>query len=554
LSDLNGFNSELSRRQLLARGGAGFAAFSLAGLLAACGGGGGGTSGGAAVAARPKFVSPRGGGKPVPSISWAIYDDLVSTDYAFSYDFNTNCVVTNVVDSLLRVSPDGKLLPNLATSWKRVDPLTYVYQLRQGVKFHDGTEMTAADAAASLNRLLDPKVGTYLSVFVAHVKSAQATSRYELTVKLAQPDALWDYAPATSVGAVSSKAFLDRHGKDVGSPSVGILGTGPYRFVSWAKGQQAVIERNPHYWNPARQPKVERITFKVISDEATVIEAMGNGSINGAFNISGRNLAAVKRFPSIRVGLSPSYFVHFLGLNTTRAPFTDKRVRQALSYAIDKPGILASTWGGQGEVVKSPSTPAMWGYEPAAFKSAYAKLPDFGLDMAKAKSLVKAAGATGASATILVATPHEKDEGLAVQEAAKKIGIDIRLQSIPYTQLLAKIASKQKDYDGFILEWSSDYPDPAGTLSQCFLSSSSVDYTKYANPKVDQALNESGSLTDPARRAQLLSEAQAQIVDDQSWIVFFSPYTNMPMTSNIGGYQLRPLWYWDSWAADLSGT
>jgi peptide/nickel transport system substrate-binding protein len=552
LSDLNDFMSEISRRQLLARGGAGLAGLSLTGLLAACGGGGTTSATGAAVT--PKFVSPPGGGKAVPSISWAIYDDLISTDYAFAYDFNTNCVVTNVVDSLLRVSPEGKLLPNLATSWKRVDPTTYVYQLRQGVKFHDGTEMTAEDAAASLSRLLDPKLGTYLAVFITNVKSAQATGQYELTVKLSRPDALWDFAPATSVGAVSSKAFLERHGKEVGSPSVGIMGTGPFRFVSWVKGQQAVIERNPSYWNAERQPKVDRITFKVIGDEATVIEAMGSGSLNGAFNISGRNLRAVKRFPNIQVALSPSYFVHYLGLNTTRAPFTDKRVRQALSYAIDKPGILASTWGGQGDLVTSPSTPAMWGYEQAAFKSAYAKLPDFKLDLAKAKSLVNEAGASGATATILVATAHEKDEGVAVQEAARKIGIDIRLQSIPYTQLLGKIASKEKDYDGFIMEWSSDYPDPAGTLSECFLSTSAVDYSKYVNPAVDSALSKSNRLNDPAQRAQLLNKAQAQIVDDQAWIIFFSPYTNMPMTSNIGGYQLRPLWYWDSWAADLSGT
>jgi peptide/nickel transport system substrate-binding protein len=550
--DVESFNEEISRRQLLVRGGAGVAGLGLTGLLAACGASG--TSGTTSTGATPKFISPPGGGKPVSAITWAIYDDLVSTDYAFAYDFNTNCLVTNVVDSLLRVAPDGKLIPNLASSWKQVDPLTYVYQLRQGVHFHDGSEMTAADAAASLNRLLDPKVGTYLGVFVAHVKSAQATGRYELTVKLTEPDSLWAYAPATSVGAVTSKAFLDKHGKNVGSPSVGIMGTGPFRFVSWNKGQQAVIERNPNYWNAERQPKVDRITLKVISDEATVIEAMGNGSVNGAFNVSGRNLNAVKRFPNVRVGLSPSYFVHYLGLNTTRAPFTDKRVRQALSYAIDKHGILASTWGGQGDVVKSPSTPAMWGYEQAAFRAADKKLPAFDLDLAKAKSLVKAAGATGTSATILVATQHEKDEGVAIQEAAQKIGINIKLQSLPYTQLLAKIASKEKDYDGFVLEWSSDYPDPAGTLYQCFLSSSPVDYTKYVDRQTDQALTQSNRVSAPAQRAQLLSEAQARIVDDQSWIIFFSPYTNMPMTSNIGGYPLRPLWYWDSWAADLSGT
>ena len=154
-----------------------------------------------------------------------------------------------------------------------------------------------------------------------------------------------------------------------------------------------------------------------------------------------------------------------------------------------------------------------------------------------------------------MATPHENDEGVIIQAAAKSIGLDIKLQNIPYDQLLSKIADKAHDYDGIILEWSSDYPDPGGTLFQCFVDGRTTDYTAYNVPAVNSALQASATETDQSKRAQELIKAQTQVVEDQSWIILFSPTTNMPLSKKLGGYNIRPLWYWDSgWAADLSGT
>lgn len=538
-----------ARRQLLQGGLAGISAIALGPLLAACGGSSKKpTSSTGSVSALP------GGGKTVDTMTWALFADPVSMDYAFAYDFNTNPVVLTMVESLLRISPSGSLLPNLAESWKATDPTTYVYQLRQGVRFHDGTTMKATDAAASMQRIIDPKVASYLASFVSNVKSVKATGMYELTVKLSKPDALWKYVPATTVGAVVPKAFLDKNGKNVGKANVGIVGTGPYTFVSWQQGQQATVKANPSYWNEARVPKVKQITFKILTSESTVVEGMVGGQIDGAFNLSGKSLKALGQASAMRVVSGPSYFVHFLGLNVTRPPFDDVRVRQALSYAIDKQGVLDATWGGAGSLCKSPVTPSMWSFEKAQFKSAYAALPNFAVDLEKAKALIKAAGAEGKTATLLVGTPHENDEGVIIQAAAKSIGLNIKLQSIPYTQLLAKIADLSHPYDGIVLEWSSDYPDPGGTLFQSFVNGRTTNYTAYNVPSVGSALQATATETNEAKRAQDFISAQKKIVEDQSWIILFSPTTNMPLSTKLGGYDIRPLWYWDSgWAADLSG-
>ena len=553
--DLRFSSRSLSRRQVLSGAATGVSALALSQLLAACGSGTKKTPTTGASGAVTSASFPAGAGKAVPTMTWALFADPVAIDYAFAYDFNTNPVVTNIVESLLRMSPTGELQPNLASSWRKADEVTYVYTLRKGVKFHDGSEMTASDAAASMKRIIDPAVGSYLASFVANVKAVTATGAYELTVKLSKPDALWHYVPATTVGGVAPKAFLDSHGKNVGKPGVGIIGTGPYSFVSWQQGQQATIAKNDHYWNTARQPKVAQVVFKVIASETTVVEGMVSGGVDGAFNLSGKNLKGLRRASNMVVATAPSFFVHFVGLNVTRKPFTDLRVRQALSYAIDKQGVLDATWGGAGTLVKSPSTPSMWSFEQKTLQAGYDALPDFHLDLGKAKALVKEAGAEGATATLLVATPHEQEEGVIVQAAAKSIGLNLKLQNIPYNQLLAKIADKAHNYDGFLLEWSSDYPDPGGTLVQCFLESNLTDYTKYNNPVVAAALSKAGGESDPAARATEFNTAQRQIVEDQSWIVLFSPSTTMPISKRLGGYELRPLWYWDSgWAADISGT
>src|SRR5262249_33099191 len=213
-------------------------------------------------------------GKEVAQVPWALTDDRVSMDYAFAYDFNTTPPVTVVMDSLLRISPRGEVVPHLAASWKAVDPKTYVYRLRRGVRFHDGTFMRAEDVAASMSRIGDPKFGAYTSAFYERVKSIKATGPYEVTVKLTKPDEIWQYVPATTAGAVSPAAFLKKHGKRVGSPGVGVVGTGPYRFVSWTKGQQIVLGRFDQYWDKSRPLKVKRLVFKMIHDEVTIVSAL----------------------------------------------------------------------------------------------------------------------------------------------------------------------------------------------------------------------------------------------------------------------------------------
>jgi peptide/nickel transport system substrate-binding protein len=539
----------LTRREIVIRAG------SIAGglgllpmLLAACGGKkGAGTS--------SLATASKGGGKEVALATWAMPSDIAAFDYAFSYDFSTGVVVPNVIEPLLRFTSDGVMHPNLAESWNQPDPTTFVYKLRQGVKFHDDTEMTAEDAVFCLQRILDPKLAAPLAFFTSSVKSVEATGPYEMTVRLKQRDSLFQYAGAILVGGVASKKFIEQAGKKAGTPSAGMIGTGPFKFVSWTRGQEIVLDRFDGYWNKDRLPKVKRLVIKILADESTTISSLRTGEVDGTFGVSGKAVKALRGSSNIQVVQAPSYFVHFLGINTQRKPWDDVRVRQALSLAIDKKGTLESVWAGYGELCKSPVTQVEWSFERATMDKAYAKLPAFDLDIAKAKQLIKEAGAEGATAEIMVGTGWQEQLGLATQDAGRAIGLDLKLKKVPLQTMYAAILNaKGKNYDMFIVDWAADVPDGSETLHN-FLSTNKVtNESAYVNPKVDALLNQQNASTDQAERAKLLAQAQEIIVNDQSWIVYYSPSVLMPLNKRLGGYQPSSLWFWQSWAADLSGV
>jgi peptide/nickel transport system substrate-binding protein len=540
---------EVTRRQMVLRGAGAVGGLTiLPALLAACGGGGGSDSSGLVTTAK-------GGGKEVEELTWAIQGDIAAFDYAFNYDFTTGVVVPNVIEPLLRFDAKGEALPNLAESWDQPDALTYVYTLRQGVKFHDGTEMTAEDAAFSMNRIMDPKLAAPLAFFTPNVKSVKATGPYELTVKLSKPDPIFRYCAAILVGGVASKKAIESDGKKAGTPKTGMIGTGPFKFVSWERGQEVVLERNDDYWNKERLPKVKRLVVKILADESTMISSLQTGEVDGTFGLSGKGAKAVQRAKDVQVVEAASYFVHFLGLNNQRKPWDDPRVRQAVSMAIDKEGALQSVWAGYGQLTKSPVTLVNWGYEKEAMKAAYEALPGYERDIEGAKKLIQEAGAEGAKAEILVATGWQEQLGLATQAAGKEIGLDFSLKKVPLPNLYAAILDdKKKDYDAFIIDWAADVPDGGATLRNFDSKNKVTNESAYKNPEVDKLLAEADATTDLAERAKLLAQVQDIVVTEQSWINYYSPSVLMPLNKRLGGFELSSLWFWQSWAADVSGV
>ena len=550
----------MTRREFVARmAGLGVSMAAIGSFLAACGAS-------TETTPVPGASATPGGGEPaqleVDSVTFALTADVQGIDYVVAYDLNTNPVVNQIIEPLMRTDESGQLQPNLAASFtESSDGLTYVYTLRPGVKLHDGSVMTADDVVASMRRHMDPDVGSYLASFYERVDSVDASGPLEVTVKLKRGDALWKYSAATNAAGVSSKAFLEKNGKNVGTPELGIIGTGPYKYVSWDRGQQVVIERFDDYWDKANRPlKIKQAVFKPLIDEATIVQALGTGEIDATFNLSGKTFVQAQGFGNLDLLTAPSYNVAYLGFNTKRAPWSDKRVRQALSMALDKPGTLEACYAGQGKAWASPITEAQWTFERDTFQTAYDALPKFENtpeNLAKAKQLVIDAGAVGATGAVLVGNDYDVPAALAIQAAAKDLGITIDVQRMPQQEKFGLEFSGEatRDYDMTITIWGSDWPDPAGNCQTVFYGPNLIqNATLYDNPAVTELIDQQSEEVDPVLRAGLLTELQAQVVDDQPWIVLYYTYTLLVQNKRIAGYKLRPLYYWGAFLADYYGT
>jgi peptide/nickel transport system substrate-binding protein len=497
------------------------------------------------------------GGKQVASVTWAIGGDIVKFDPAFAYDYNSTPVVSQGCEGLLRYNnSDGSLLPNLASSWKSPNPLTYVYEVRKGVHFWNGTEMTPKDVIFSMKRIMNPKTGAYGSFYYANVKSIALTAPWEITVKLKRSDTQWKYVPAMSaMGAVMSASYATSHAKNLGQPGVGVMCTGPFKFVSWQRGQQIVMQRFDGYWRKAGLPKVAKLTFKIIPDAATLVAALNSGAVDGTlYGFDGRQAQGLSGPVNLITSPSDTYFG--LYFNGARKPWNDVRVRQAFAYALDRAGIISSVYNGLGVNTKSPVPPILWTYSNSAFTKAYAALPDYKLDLAKAKQLIAAAGAKGTKATLLISTPTDTRVALFVQQAASQLGITITLRTLPFAQKTAiEYNNGKKDYDLDLVAASSDTPDPLNNLFLAFNSANvATDLTVYKNAAVDKALIAAQSAPNTAAEAASTIKAQAQIMKDVPMIPYIAADSLVPLNKRLTGFIPTFFSYWTPWAADISGT
>ena len=425
--------------------------------------------------------------------------------------------MTQVCEALSRVMPDGSLVPALAESWEMSpDGKTYVYKIRKGVKFHDGTELTAEDVAYSMNRNLDPEVGSYLAGLYSRVDKIEATGDYELTVTMKMPEAVWKYTAAATATFVSSKAWIEKNGKDVGTEKVGIIGTGPYKFVSWQRGQ----EHRPRAIRRLLEqgPSAEGQEGRLQADRRRADHRPGPRQRRDRLHLQ-----------PVRQELRPA-----LGLRQCRArhgPVVQRRLPRdqheegALERQARAAGdrLLAGPPGHPGGLLREPGQGlgaadhrrAMV-HRAGRLQEGVRRPADVREECEKAKQLIKEAGAEGAKGEVLVGNDYDVPAALAIQDAAKQLGMTIDVKRLPQQEKFAlEFSGEPRTFDMTITIWGSDWPDPAATSrSRSTHRTSSRTSPSTTTPTVMQLIDAQGEELDPKKRAELITEAQAIIVDE----------------------------------------
>jgi peptide/nickel transport system substrate-binding protein len=417
-----------------------------------------------------------------------------------SLDFTTTdgaaipqALLDNVYDGLVKLDNSGKIQPDLAKSWKvSPDRKTYTFDLVDDAVFTNGAKFTADDAVFSIDRV---KTAWTISLKAAMdvVQDAKALSPTQLQVTLKQPSNDWLYRMTTRIGAMFSKTGVDKLATDP-------VGTGPYTFQKWNRGDSIVLARNDKYWGT--KPYFSTITLKYFKDPTALNNALLSGTINVIGTVQApESLAQFENNSKYQVIEGTTNGEVVLSFNNSKGPLTDKRVRQAVRYAIDHKALMDTCWAGKGTLIGSMVPPTDPWYED--------RTGDYPYDQAKAKALLAQAGKTGVALRLRVPNlPYATSCGQVVKSDLDQAGFKVTLDQLEFPAAWLKTVFTDADYDMSIIAHVEPRDMPAVFGNPKY-------YTRYDNKQVQQlfaqadAGTEEQQVADYKEAAKILSQDAA---------------------------------------------
>ena len=494
------------------------------------------------------------------TINIGLADEIVSMDPAYSYDQLTNQVVNQVTQGLLYLDYDNNIQPQLCSEWEAVDATTYVYQIRPDICFSDGSPMTMEDVLYSVQRHMDSNVASYLAWMFANVESIEQTGDWEMTVKLSKPDAAWQYSFATTAGHIIKKEYCEAHPDDFGSPSVGVIGTGPYVLDSWTTGSEIKLKANENYWDTENTPVITDITFRIITDANTQAAALTSGQIDYMLDPPTEMLSTLEEAENLNVSQVEGWTVLFMAMNCQQGPFSDINVRMATAYALDKDSLYESVLQDNGRKAKNgvPFASALYGQEAESWEAFAENAQDYKNDLELAKEyMAQSEYPDGFECTLYTNQDSMYNSiCLYVQSALSELGITVSIEQLTSDEMYNIQFGSTRDYDLAMVRWTADYPDVTGQLYPLFYSANIAEgggnTACYDNPEVDALLDEQLASIDLAERTELMQEALTMIGEDCPVVCFDFPYKRIVMNERLTGFEPNASITWNFFVKDLT--
>jgi peptide/nickel transport system substrate-binding protein len=437
-------------------------------------------------------------------------------------------------DQLTRPTTDGlHIEPGLAHSWDiSKDGKTYTFHLRPGIKFHDGSPLTASDVKFCVEQAAFAK-NTQWAFILAALKGMEVVDQHTVRAHLKQAHApfLSDMALfATSI--YPAKLYHQMGNKLWQHP----IGTGPFKFQSWKRGSEVVLVRNPHFWRNPQQPYVDTFHNMIVADANTRVLQVQSGELDIALFVPPSQAKAMMHSQSVTVHVDNFMDSHFAPMNIKKPPLNDRRVRQALNYAIDKNVIVQKVLFGIGQP-SGQALPQMFGADPS--------IKPYPYDPAKAKALLKAAGhPKGFPLKVLVDASIDTDKEIAtlMQQQLAKIGVKLSIQVIEEGTLLKITENPPYNYQMTIGYMTSDIIDPDELVSFAMAGDGGTYaiWTLYNSARVNQLAKLAASEPNQAKRKQMYYQAD-RIHHDDAPMIFLYRQPSLTMTSpKVQGFKVLP--------------
>lgn len=455
----------------------------------------------------------------------AMGSDLKSLDPHATNDSVSSTIQNHMFSRLVELDEKGNIQGDLAESFEYVTDTQLHIKLREGVKFHDGSEVKASDVKFSLER---EKQGARTAYLVSSIDNIEVVDDYNLNINLSAVDSSLLFSLAQSGSSILPEKLVTEQGeKFFENP----IGSGPLKYTEWVPNDHITLSRFDDYY--AGAPKAASIVWRIIPEGSSRTIALENGEIDMLASVDAVDVSRVLENTNLETKLLDSTGVEYLGFNFNKKPFDDVRVRQAIAYGINKEDIVEVVYEGRGAAANTVLSPAIPGMNTSI--EGYPYNPE------KAKELLKEAGQENLSFTIKTSGDARNRQAQLIQANMQEIGVNVEIELLDWGAYLESINSG--DMETYIISWSNSTMDPAESLTPLFHSKNwgpTGNRMYYKNEEVDKMLDEMVGTNDAEKRMELVNKIQEQVVADCPWATLCSRKVCVAYRKGIQGIKVMP--------------
>ena len=439
---------------------------------------------------------------------------------------DTRSVLFNIFEGLVKPDENGNLIPAVSSSYKiSKDALKYTFELRKGIKFHNGNAVTVDDIKYSLDRAAGKVTGKPLQEELANIKSVSIKDPSTVEVNLTKADT--DFLPYLTI------AIIPKDYKESGTKPIG---TGPFKFVEYSKQQKIELVKNADYWQKGL-PHLDKVTYKISSDANATLLELKAGTIDTAF-ITKEQADQLSGNYNLLTG--SANLIQLLALNNAVKPFNDVRVRQALYYAIDSQSIIDTVASGIGNRAGTNFFASFKKYFQSGLEKTYNK------NIIKGKELLKEAGyPNGFETTITVPSNYQYhvDSAQVIVEQLKQINVKATIKKVEWGTWLEKVYTGRQ-YDSTVVSLDSSYLSPKALLGR-YLSTDPKNFVNYKNLQYDSVLNKAINETNDVKKVEYYKQLQTILNKDATSVYIQDQLKTVVLKKGLEGYKFYPLYVQD---------
>jgi peptide/nickel transport system substrate-binding protein len=459
-----------------------------------------------------------------------IYDAKTLDPHATN-DVASSGAMLQIYETLVALDDDNNIVPQLAGRWERPDELTYKFYLLEGVKFHNGEELKASDVKYTIERAMSPK-GAAIQNYSSEVDTVEVVDDYTVVIKTKRPCTPFLASLSHTWGSILNEKATEAAGDNYGMNPVG---TGPFKFASWAKGDRLTLERYEEFHG--KKPAYKTLVIRSITEPTNRTIELESGAVDIAYGIPSNDIKRVEENENLKLMRVMDNSTTYLGFNCEKSPFDDVRVRQAISKAIDTVLINKAVYRGVGQAPVGPIAPNV--------KYSDKTLPVHERDVEGARKLLAEAGyPNGFDAEIWTNDKKERvDMATIIQSQLSEIGINVQIKVLEWGAYLDGLKAKQ--HDMFIVGWVATVPDPDFAVGAVFHSSmkGKMNFAFFGDDEVDALIEKGKTLPDGPEREKVYKDLQRLINEKCPWVYLLNDEQICGVRKNVQGFKPSPRGY-----------